>query len=89
MKSVKEEYMISEVQGNCKYIIYVPLLTFFLTHLPKHQLYCSCRCIMQYLHDLYKCDTCHSVELQPSHLLPKTMNITEHRINNCAFFYWL
>jgi len=32
---------------------------FFLTHLPKHQLYCSCRCIMQYLHDL------HLLEISP------------------------
>ena len=62
---------------------------FFLKHLPKHHLYCCCRCIMQYLHELYKCVTCHSVELQSSHLLPKTMNITLHRINNYVCFYWL
>ena len=70
-------------------IQYVPLLMFFLMHLPKHQLYCCCRCIMQYLLDWYKCVACHSAELQSSHLLPKTLNITVHRINNCACFYWL
>jgi hypothetical protein len=62
---------------------------FFLTHLPEHQHYCCCRCIMQYLYELYKCVACHSAELQSSHVLPKTLNITVHRINNCACFYWL
>lgn len=81
--------MIEEMQVSCKYIKYVHLLMVFLMDLPKHQLYCYCRCVIQYLRDFYECSTCHSIKLKPAHVLPKTLTITVHTVNNCACFYWL